>query len=264
MRRLSPAILLMTASAQPASSPQVDWRWERDTPTCTLRQTVSADGTTVSVSRTAGNDQTSISVGGEQPSYEPPDTFRGAKIIFDPDGQASDAIVYVTKRKGGRDVFAISEDTNFLTKFGQSSGIEFTQAKLESIETPVRSAAAAVSAIRSCEEAKMREWGIDPVAWRALKARPLPVQPWTDWLSGDDYPASAVLKGVEGFVIPKMLVGADGSVLSCESIRRNRSPTYRDKICEKLKKRARFRPALDANGNPVSAPFIFVIKFRLE
>lgn len=65
-------------------------------------------------------------------------------------------------------------------------------------------------------------------------------------------------------MIPKIQVGADGTVLSCESIRRNRSAIYRDKICAKLKKRARFRPALDANGNPVPAPFVFVIKFRLE
>ena len=109
----------------------------------------------------------------------------------------------------------------------------------------------------------MREWGIDPVAWRALRVRPLPVRPWTEWLSTDDYPVGAILAGLQGFVISKFQVGADGSVLDCKSITRSRSVHYRDRLCAKLKKRARFKPAQDANGQPLAAPYVIVIKFRL-
>ena len=265
MRRFAPLALLLMISAQPAPEAQVDWRWERDTPICSLKQVVSVDGTTIQISRTPGNDQTSVSVAGRDGSMSVASVIlRDGKILFVPGGETSDGTIYLTKRNGSGDVYALIDDTNFLSNIGRSSAIEFKHEKIAPIRLPVRSGAAAVSALRSCEDRTMREWGIDPVAWRALKARPLPLQPWTEWLSGDDYPATAVLNGIEGFVIPKMQVGADGSVLSCESIRRTRSATYRDKMCDKLKKRAHFRPALDANGNPVAAPFVFAIKFRLE
>jgi len=66
---IAPSLLLLTASAQPVATSQVDWRWDRDTPSCALRQTVS-EGIVVSISRTPGNDQTSVSLGGEQETYK--------------------------------------------------------------------------------------------------------------------------------------------------------------------------------------------------
>lgn len=266
MRWLALASLLFTDSAPPAPSAQVDWAWDRDTPSCALRQAVSADGTTLEISRVPGSDQTSISVSHENsnPNYRAQQTLRDADVRFAPGSDNSKVVAFATKSTAGQEVVATSNDTDFLNKFGRSNAIEFTHEKLGSVKAPVRSAAAAVEALRTCEDAKMREWGIDPVAWRALKARPIPLKVWYEWIGPDDYPATAIMNGIQGVVIPKMLVGADGSVVSCESIRRNRSATYRDRICQKLKQRARFKPALDGNGNPVAAPFVLVIKFRLE
>lgn len=158
MRRFALLALLLTISAQPAPEPQVDWRWERDTPICSLKQVVSADGTTIQISRTPANDETSVSVAGRDGSMSVASVIlRDGKILFVPGGETSGGTIYLTKRNGSGDVYALIDDTNFLSNVGRSSAIEFTHAKIAPLRLPVRSGAAAVSALRSCEDRTMRE-----------------------------------------------------------------------------------------------------------
>jgi len=266
MRRLASAMLLMTAATtQAAPTSQVDWHWQRDTPVCSLRQVFAADGRTIQISRTAGSDGTSIRIGsydGMLPTRTSrEDDFLDGKITFEP-GQPIEAHIWTTADKGRRDISA-GVDSDILTTFAKSSAVEIAHDKIGKVRAPVRSAAAAVEALRNCEDSKLREWEIDPAAWHALKAKPSPIRPPTGWLSADDYPATSIINGVQGFVIARFEIAADGTVLECRAIRRNRSIHYKDRLCPKLKQRARFKPALDANGKPVAAPYVLVIQFRL-
>lgn len=261
MRRFAPALLLLTASG-PISGSQVDWRWSREGVGCSLQQVTSADGKIVSVSRVPGNDQTSIFSGGEDDLLEPSKTYSGGEVLFVPGGSA-DADIHVTKKGSRRDIVALSDDPDFLEKLAGASEFEFAQGRLGSVRVPLRSAAAAVQALKTCEDARMLEWGIDPVAWRALKARPIPRESWTNWLSPDDYPVGAIFAGKEGYLISRLEVGPDGIPTGCTSLNRNRPANYKDRMCTKLVHRARFRPALDSAGKPVSAPFVVVVRFRL-
>lgn len=261
MRRFAPAFLLLTA-AQASSDNRIDWRWSREGVACTLQQASPIDGKIVSVSRTPGNDLTSISSGGADDLLEPSKTYSGGKVLFLPGGPA-DAELYVTTKGRRRDVTAVSDDPDFLGKFASASEFEFAQEKLGTERLPLRSAAAAAQALRTCEDSRMREWGMDPVAWHALKARPLPTETWTNWLSTDDYPLGAIFAGKEGYLISRLDVGPDGIPTGCTSLNRNRPPNYKDMMCRKLVLRARFRPALDSGGKPVAAPFVVVVRFRL-
>lgn len=262
MSGIAPALLLLTAATQQIPSGQYDWRWSREGVGCSLQQVYSIDGKVVSVSRTPANDQTSIAIGSAEPIFAPPKDYPGGKVTFFPGGQA-DAEIYVATQSKRREVFALSHDPNFLGKLGKASEFEFVQEKLGKIRVPLRSAAAAVQALRDCEDSRMREWGIDPVAWRALQSRPVPTKNWTEWLRTDDYPVGAILAGNEGFVISRLDVGPDGVARTCVPLNRNRAKQQRSPICDKLKKRARFKPALDSNGNPVAAPYVLIIQFRL-
>lgn len=262
MKQIVTAFLLAVAADQAAVGSQVDWTWARDTPGCSLRQTYTSDGKVISVSRTPGNDSTSISLEERDHTYDNSKAFHNGKVLFLP-GVASDVEIYAST-SDKRNLYALSEDPGFLDKIEAVSEIEFSQPELGSIRVPLRSAAAMVPALRGCEDSRMREWGIDPASWRALKARPFPTKFWTEWIGPDDYPASAILEGQQGYVILRLEIAPDGSVSDCTSINRARSTNSRNPICEKLKRRAHFRPALAADGNAVAAPYIFMVQFRLE
>jgi hypothetical protein len=256
------APLLFSAALQAAPKANVDWTWDRDTPTCSLQQAYSADGETISISRTPGNDHTSLYLGPRNPIAGRSHTISGGKVTFLPGG-TSEAEINLTEVNDNRRILVSSEDSSFLSKLSKASDVELALDKLGTVRVPLRSAAAAVVALQKCEDSRMREWGIDPVAWHALKSRPLPVKNPASWFTSDDYPIGAVFEGLQGDVISRLEVGPDGTVTHCTSLNRNRRPNARNRMCDKLKNRARFRPALDSSGRPVSAPYVVVVSFRL-
>jgi Gram-negative bacterial TonB protein C-terminal len=256
------APLLLAATPQSAPPTALDWTWDRTTPSCSLRQAYS-DGKIVSISRTPGNEGTGLSFGGTVPITAQPQTFSDGKINFS-SGETSGAEIHVSEAKGGRDVIVSSDDPDFLTKLAKTSDVELVQEAFGSMRVPLRSAGAAVKALRNCEDSKMRDWGMDPVAVNALKSRPSPVKSAVSWFSTDDYPIGAIFEGLEGYSISRLLVGPDGTVTECVSLNRNRRPHTRDRMCDKLKHRARFKPALDASGMPVPAPYVVMVQFRLS
>jgi hypothetical protein len=245
---------------QPATQRQVDWQWGRDTPMCSLRQAYSADNV-IMLSGTPAN-ANYIYVGRVEPILGESKLLDGGKLKFLPGGE-SDAEISVTEAKGYRDITASSEDPAFLSKFAGASALEITHEKLGTTRVPLRFAAAAVEAVRSCEDTKMRDWGIDPVTWRALKAPPKIVTRWTDLIHSDDYPIGALLSGSEGFMILRFQIGADGLVRDCQWLIRGQPVQQRVRLCSKLKKLARFKPAVASTGEPVASPYVLVIRFRL-
>lgn len=265
MRRFAPAFLLLMAATQPTPTSQVDWTWQRDTPVCSLRQVFGTDGSTIEISRTAGSDGTSIRIGGYE-GMLPTRTSREDEfldgVLSLERGSLMHARIWTVSDNGRRDISA-GVDSDILASFAKSSAVEISHEKIGKVRAPVRSASAAAEALRICEDSKLREWEIDPVSWHALKTKPSPIRPPASWLSADDYPATSIINGVQGFVIARFEIAADGTVLECRAIRRNRSLHYKDRLCPKLKQRVRFKPALDANGNPVAAPYVMVIQFRL-
>jgi periplasmic protein TonB len=72
-----------------------------------------------------------------------------------------------------------------------------------------------------------------------------------------DYPVPAAgreaRRGTE--VIVRVLVGTDGRARDCTIWRASPDPEADRLTCELVESRLRFRPATDANGNPVAAPF---------
>jgi len=68
--------------------------------------------------------------------------------------------------------------------------------------------------------------------------------------SADDYPAEALKVHQEGTVQAELTIGADGRIKACRVIRSSNSAVLDTATCNILRRRARFTPARDANGNP--------------
>ena len=83
--------------------------------------------------------------------------------------------------------------------------------------------------------------------------------------SPDDYPASAQAAGAEGTARATLTIGTDGRVVSCNITQSSGNGSLDSATCNILRRRAKFVPARDSNGNAttdtVSTP---AIVWRLE
>jgi len=70
--------------------------------------------------------------------------------------------------------------------------------------------------------------------------------------SGDDYPASAQAAGAEGTAQAQLTIGPDGRVVGCNIIRSAGNGALDGATCNILRRRAKFTPARDSEGNPTS------------
>lgn len=67
--------------------------------------------------------------------------------------------------------------------------------------------------------------------------------------SGDDYPASAQAAGAEGTAQAQLTIGPDGRVVGCNIIRSAGNGALDSATCNILRRRAKFTPARDSDGN---------------
>jgi protein TonB len=71
--------------------------------------------------------------------------------------------------------------------------------------------------------------------------------------NGDtDYPESARDAGAEGTAVAEMTIGPDGRVTGCTITRSTGNSALDAQTCNIIRRRARFTPAKDSNGNPTS------------
>jgi protein TonB len=70
--------------------------------------------------------------------------------------------------------------------------------------------------------------------------------------SADDYPASAQSSGAEGTVRASLTIGPDGRVTACNVTQSSGNGSLDSATCNILRRRAKFTPARDSNGNATS------------
>ena len=70
--------------------------------------------------------------------------------------------------------------------------------------------------------------------------------------SADDYPAAAIAAGAQGIDQAELTIGQDGRVVGCDLLRSSGNSALDAATCNILRRRAKFTPARDANGEPMS------------
>ncbi|MFZ5747429.1 MAG: energy transducer TonB [Pseudomonadota bacterium] len=98
-----------------------------------------------------------------------------------------------------------------------------------------------------------------PRVAKALKPRTAP----GSWVTDDDYPSAAIRAEEQGTVGFRLDVDASGKVTNCTVTSSSGSSLLDNTACSLLKRRARFSPAEDANGNKIPAAFNSKIRWDL-
>jgi len=78
-----------------------------------------------------------------------------------------------------------------------------------------------------------------------------------------DYPSSALRRDESGTVTMRITVGANGRVEACSVTGSSGSSALDDAACRGMQRYARYNPALNAAGNPISATTTQSIRYVL-
>jgi hypothetical protein len=119
---------------------------------------------------------------------------------------------------------------------------------------------APIAALQTCVDDLMKEWGLDARRLVAASRHALPVTDPQTWLGKEDYPREMRQTRRGGAVHVRLIVNQQGRVAKCIGIASEGS--LGDVTCNALIERARFVPALDAEGRPMTGLFVTDAVFR--
>jgi TonB family protein len=119
----------------------------------------------------------------------------------------------------------------------------------------------AMRVFRQCLDTHAREWGVDPARIGSLKARPKLIG--DSWMSSGDYPGDALDKNLPGIVVVRLTTNEEGKVTDCAVVQSIATKSMQDVTCQSALKRARFKPAIAADGRASAATFISYINFSV-
>jgi hypothetical protein len=122
---------------------------------------------------------------------------------------------------------------------------------------------AAERALTACNDDLLRGWGIDAETDKTLSRRVTPSGNPGQWLRSSDYPSRMRFLGYQGLVHFRLIVDDRGTPQSCHIQLSTRPKDFDDAVCRKIMARARFEPALDAGGKPVSSYYTNSARFSI-
>jgi hypothetical protein len=122
---------------------------------------------------------------------------------------------------------------------------------------------AAERELTACNDDLLRGWGIDAEADKTLSRRVTPSGNPGQWLRSSDYPSRMKFLGYQGLVHFRLIVDDQGTPRSCHVQLSTRPKDFDDAVCNKIMVRARFEPALDAEGKPVSSYYTNSVFFSM-
>jgi TonB family protein len=119
------------------------------------------------------------------------------------------------------------------------------------------------SALDKCINELMTHWGVDVTKY-ATQSRPLRSnQKRGAWIGDEDYPKNMISQGKRAMLNVRLSVDATGVPTACHLQQSTGPKEFDDTVCRALMRRARFEPALDAEGKPFASFFRQSINFNM-
>lgn len=141
--------------------------------------------------------------------------------------------------------------------------LEVRRGKLPAVRFMLGSMRKPMAAMRACTDELMTHWGIDLDAHRNLTRAAAPESNPGDWIDSGDYPRDLLRKGAQGLVQFRLSVSAEGMPTQCHIQQSTRPEGFDKAVCETLMRRARFEPALGADGQPIASFWRSAVRFMM-
>lgn len=84
-----------------------------------------------------------------------------------------------------------------------------------------------------------------------------------EWVTSNDYPSRALREEREGVTGFRLTVGPDGKVTNCEITKSSGSPDLDQATCDNLRRRGRFTPGTDGDGNPTASSYASSVRWQI-
>lgn len=108
-----------------------------------------------------------------------------------------------------------------------------------------------MEALRRCVTDLIVSWGLDIRVQQRLRSLPVPIGDQNDWLNPADFPTTASQWGM--FLTFHLMVDAQGLPTNCVAYGPMKPAGFGSDLCKALLARARFKPAVDEDGNPAES-----------
>ncbi len=95
------------------------------------------------------------------------------------------------------------------------------------------------------------------------RPNPVPRNNASRWVTPNDYPTRALRDEREGTTRFSVVVNARGRVESCSITGSSGHADLDKETCDNVRRRARFRPALDTSGNPISGSYSNRVRWQI-
>ncbi len=95
------------------------------------------------------------------------------------------------------------------------------------------------------------------------RANPEPRGNPGNWANANDYPSRALREEREGTTSFRVVVNASGRVDSCQITGSSGHSDLDAATCKNIQRRARFRPSLDARGNPTTGSWSSRVRWQI-
>ena len=121
-----------------------------------------------------------------------------------------------------------------------------------------------MEAMRTCIDSLVKSWGLDPTVQRTLSRQLQPLSSPVSWVVDNDYPRVAIQGGENGLVHFRLMIDDAGKPVRCVIQSKTKPDDFAPTVCAVIMRRARFQPALDAQGKPVASYFASAVRFQME
>lgn len=254
--------LLLTAFAPPPAPIPLGGAWYVDWGDRECALTRHSGGSAPSILRVAwvpGERQ--LDVKWVDATGAPLSRLQGSELLLGPGGAAIGPFAFAMLVKD-QHVGSANAGIPFLDQLASASDIRLEKGGAIHRKLLVPEAAGAVANLRECHDSALREAGVDPAAYAALRKIPEPIGGVPQWLRHEDYPERALRANASGVVHARMAVGPDGRVRDCKVVRASGNQDLDSWTCRRLERRARYRPAIGPDGAPTEAAALVTVVWR--
>ena len=150
------------------------------------------------------------------------------------------------------------------TLLRDAESVTLTFGKAAPLTLAVPKAKIAVAALEKCQQQTIAALGADPAEIARIAEKATPQTSQERWFSAETYPAEARRRREQGRVVSFIAISGDGRVSDCKVIDSSRSEALDAATCPGFIKRSSWKPARDAQGQPVASHQVMVVNWQLR